>query len=587
VANGRIARLDPSRTITLRRQWQADVARRFDSLRRELIELVLHEDALGLRQRKPFTFNVDEPGKWITVKGQHVFIPEGKDTGDAIKEHFEGLKGEKIEWKEGWNGNLHMVASFPVHREFRSDSDVVKSQGLIQIHLERTTPDDFDLDIKDPEEQLASRLFDVDCPATELSFEDASQEVRDAGKYGLTGFGHQHEIINKVVSASVDGIKQFRPPFVYFSAKEPSRVKLYNYLVRRVEERLPGYTAIQVELPNTKYSSAYFALIKKTKLQSVRTLLDASKTRYHILHKSVQETFNVEGRWKFHTDEQKVQSFLQWLKAKMLTHLVGEHLDEQSWWHKYIVEGWKKGAGRAFDDSRPQVREWQDTPEAKQRLDFYNGTREEFLRSSFNHPASREKVKLLASRTFTDLKGVTDQMAARISHTLVDGLTKGDNPRVIARELAKQVDVSKSRAQTIARTEIIRVHAEGQLDAFERMGVTELGVMAEWSTAEDARVCKLCRPLDGVVLKVEEAHGLLPRHVNCRCAFVPANLGEDESKQKRTSGSIQRAIDASYKAEAGKRTLAEQKAKSRWGAADKTIAKARPKGVFNSKERKR
>jgi hypothetical protein len=58
-------------------------------------------------------------------------------------------------------------------------------------------------------------------------------------------------------------------------------------------------------------------------------------------------------------------------------------------------------------------------------------------------------------------------------------------------------------------------------------------------------------------------------------------VGEDESQQKRTKGSIQRAIDESYKAEAGKRSLEEQVRRSSWGAADKTISKARPKGVFN------
>jgi len=57
VTNGRIARLDPSRTITLRRQFQVDLTRRFTKLRQEIVNLILHEDALGLKNRKPFTFN--------------------------------------------------------------------------------------------------------------------------------------------------------------------------------------------------------------------------------------------------------------------------------------------------------------------------------------------------------------------------------------------------------------------------------------------------------------------------------------------------------------------------------------------------
>jgi SPP1 gp7 family putative phage head morphogenesis protein len=254
-------------------------------------------------------------------------------------------------------------------------------------------------------------------------------------------------------------------------------------------------------------------------------------------------------------------------------------MDEHAWWQRYIIDGFRRGAARAFDDTRPQVREWQESAEAQQRLAWYNGTREEFLRSSFNWPVSQEKVKLLASRTFTDLKGVTDSMAARISHTLVDGLTKGDNPRVIGKALVKEVSVGKVRSQTIARTEIIRTHAEGQLDAFDRLGVTEVGVMSEWLTAGDDHVCKLCHPLEGVVLKVSEARGLLPRHPNCRCAWTPANLGEDQSNQKRSRKSIFGAFKSSYRAEMPKtkeRTLQEQIDLSPWGAADKKISKTRP-----------
>jgi len=108
--------------------------------------------------------------------------------------------------------------------------------------------------------------------------------------------------------------------------------------------------------------------------------------------------------------------------------------------------------------------------------------------------------------------------------------------------------------------------------------------MAEWATADDDRVCKLCAPLDGVVLKVGEARGLLPRHPNCRCCWTPANVGEDKSEQKRTKGSILGAFDRSYEAEMPKsldRTLGEQKKLSSWGGADKSVSRTRPKSVLD------
>jgi hypothetical protein len=131
----------------------------------------------------------------------------------------------------------------------------------------------------------------------------------------------------------------------------------------------------------------------------------------------------------------------------------------------------------------------------------------------------------------------------------------------------------------IARTEVIRAHAEGQLDALEELGVEELGVEVEWTVTEDSRLCPLCAALKGVVLTLDEAKGLLPRHPNCRCAFIPANVGEDEEGQLRSKSAIEKAIDKSIQAESPKRPLEEQRERSRWPGADTKIAKTRPEGI--------
>jgi SPP1 gp7 family putative phage head morphogenesis protein len=146
------------------------------------------------------------------------------------------------------------------------------------------------------------------------------------------------------------------------------------------------------------------------------------------------------------------------------------------------------------------------------------------------------------------------------------------------KDLAREVGISESRAKTIAQSEITRVHAEGQLDAFDSLGVTRLGVMAEWMTADDDRVCDACAELDDVVMTVEEARGLLPRHPNCRCAWVAANVGEEDDKdnqQIRGKSAIEQAIEDSLDAEGrGNKTT--------WPGADVSISKARPEGIFNA-----
>lgn len=240
------------------------------------------------------------------------------------------------------------------------------------------------------------------------------------------------------------------------------------------------------------------------------------------------------NRWKFKTTPQKVMEFQRWLREQADKELLG--VSDRELWESFAEAGFRKGSGRAFDDVN-RGRRW-----SPGQGDFYRGSREHFLRSSFGRPETVEKLQLLSSRSFTDLKNVIDDMATRMSRTLMDGLARGDNPRDMVDGLIEDLDISEVRAEAIARTEIIRAHAEGQLDAMERMGVEEVGVAVEWSTAGDLRVCPMCATLEGIVLTVEEAHGLIPAHPNCRCAFLPANVGEDESGQKRTKEEIDDAF---------------------------------------------
>lgn len=214
--------------------------------------------------------------------------------------------------------------------------------------------------------------------------------------------------------------------------------------------------------------------------------------------------------WKSLTNPDKIKAFREWLESQLGEKVLGK--TEEEVWQKYVEEGLKKGAGRAFDDVKKTERAL--TYGDDRKLDFYEGSKAQFLETSFNHPVAVEKVKLLAGRAYTDLKGITDDMATKMVRKLTDGLVQGLSPREIAPGLAIEIDISTSRATTIARTEIIRAHAEGQLDALESMGVEEVGVAVEWATANDDRVCSQCAPLEGVVLKLEEAKGMLPRHPN-------------------------------------------------------------------------
>ncbi len=147
-------------------------------------------------------------------------------------------------------------------------------------------------------------------------------------------------------------------------------------------------------------------------------------------------------------------------------------------------------------------------------------------------PASR--VRVLQARAFTELRGVTNAMAQQISSILTDGLIAGDNPSTIAAAINERVDaIGLVRANTLARTEIIRAHHMGNIDTLEAAGVQGVKVLAEWATAGDARVCPNCAVLEGRIFTLAEIRGLIPLHPNCRCVALPAGVGETVNGKDR------------------------------------------------------
>jgi len=236
-------------------------------------------------------------------------------------------------------------------------------------------------------------------------------------------------------------------------------------------------------------------------------------------------------RWKFASDPQKLKSFQQWVKAQ-IEQTVKSKKQKDDVWDRYIEMGFRKGAGRSFDDVRKARSE-----SMGEKQPYYEGTKEEFLRSSFAQPIAKEKLELLVSRSFDELEGVTDEMDRRMTRELADGLVEGKSPRDIARDVNKEVDLGQERALRVARTEIIRAHAEGQLIALEGLGVEELGVQVEWSTAEDEDVCPECEAMEGTIIDIDDAHNMIPMHPNCRCAWIPA-LPEGITGNRYTTSNV-------------------------------------------------
>lgn len=283
-------------------------------------------------------------------------------------------------------------------------------------------------------------------------------------------------------------------------------------------------------------------------------------------------------QWSNQSIPDQVKAFQVWIEAQINDKI----MKPESWYTKYLETAYMKGVMRAYRDTMGLKSTPDGLSQFVRGLLLRKPTYVANARAKNPHAIRdvggkfiSEKVKTLAVRLENELKGATTAMSQNISRVLIDGLERGLKPRTIAIAIESAVkDIGRNRALLIANTEIVRAHAEGQLDAMEELGVDEVGAKVEWSTAHDGKVCPLCSPLQGVVLKIAEARGMIPRHPRCRCAWYPTTKPEPE--QVRSKRGIQRAIRKSMKAEG-----AEDDNETEWGPAEPILARNQEVIVVN------
>jgi SPP1 gp7 family putative phage head morphogenesis protein len=231
---------------------------------------------------------------------------------------------------------------------------------------------------------------------------------------------------------------------------------------------------------------------------------------------------NVQQQFEFLTSPNKVKAFRKWLQqqvdAKVLKPVDG--IKMKPWTATYIESAYKKGILKGYTQVHAET--------LAGKPNFYEASKTQFLKDTFGQAERLSKVELIYERAYSDLKGITDTMGTKMSRVLANGLANGQAPAKIARDMREEIgSLTRSRALAIARTEIIHAHAEGQLDSFDMLGIEQLGVEVEWSTAGDDDVCEECDGMskdkngEPIIYTVDEARGLIPYHPNCRCAWIP------------------------------------------------------------------
>lgn len=261
---------------------------------------------------------------------------------------------------------------------------------------------------------------------------------------------------------------------------------------------------------------------------AVRTLAGYEEDRFHLTQDSrLADADDIE---RFPTDQGKIRAFRQWLREYLDDNVLeavprrqvrnGEH-----WSATYIRAAYRRG--------------WQN---ARQRLQNAGLSTEE-VDEIFNLGVPQRQLKRLYTRTYENLQSISEEAAPVVADVLVKGLAEGINPRDMADRLVDEIEtIQKTRAEVLARTEVINSYTTSTLDRYERAGVDGVGVSGEFSTADDQRVCPICQSVEGTVYGIQEMREETftyktdddepdslggeypvrpPLHSNCRCAVLP------------------------------------------------------------------
>jgi SPP1 gp7 family putative phage head morphogenesis protein len=291
----------------------------------------------------------------------------------------------------------------------------------------------------------------------------------------------------------------------------------------------PTHTTVLRNAFAREMNRRFQELIRAIKIGVGRNDCFELKEKVHTL----QITPPVRGAFAFPRSQEKLTAFMVWLQRQIQRGIltiqdiqqVGTGV-EAVWTNLFIYDSYKRGVIRARYE---MLKAGHKVP----TIEETGG-----LMTILNQPFHIDRLGLLYTRVFKELKGITDAMDSIISRVLAQGLADGDGPALLAKKLVAAINgehlgdlglkdtmgrtlPALRRAELLARTEIIRAHHVATIQEYRNWGVVGIKVKAEWKTAGDNRVCSECAHMEGKVFDLDEIEGMIPVHPLCRCIALP------------------------------------------------------------------
>ena len=263
--------------------------------------------------------------------------------------------------------------------------------------------------------------------------------------------------------------------------------------------------------------------------------------------------FNIHPDMKFELEKELME--LLGLDSSILTPPDEERAQEEEETPQPVVPGQNRNKpGRRRESHNHYI------TEAEAEKEY---TMQEWL--GFNYvEMTKEIIKKVEEDPFDNLRAAnkkeermgkfSDKQIKELKEVLKDGFAEGKTIKEISNDILKKVKVKdllkpkeafkfKSEAYTvkneteddfddelfvlaliaslravmIARTETTRLAALGTVQHYANGGVEKVRFISGLSD----RTCPICDALNGQVYTINESVGVIPAHMNCRCAFAP------------------------------------------------------------------
>lgn len=221
------------------------------------------------------------------------------------------------------------------------------------------------------------------------------------------------------------------------------------------------------------------------------------------------------GKFIYDMSAQELADLLEAVQAILDDHLL-DGGEQNLWAMDYVVAEAQRGTLEAFNNLSQQSQVYASQTTLQQLL---------------SSPGYQNQIASARLTTFSDWKAISDAARADLTNIITDAVARGVSPRDTAQVISKRLDVSMSKAKTIAQTEQVGALRQAQWNetdwAADRLGLNT-GLL--WLSALKPSTRAWHASRHGKVYTTEEVRDFyseMKNRANCYCSQIQVLLTDD------------------------------------------------------------